>query len=211
MSVTVVSCVYGTTHWKFANRWRSAISRMDPYPDAIIVASDTTMRRAVTVNAVCTWRHPQAFYLNKAIELARTEWVWICDIDDIAHPWALKGLDEVEADVWQMGYNRDSGESLTIYLPPQLTNAEYLSSERNVYVAGSAIRVKAFREIGGFRDVALQDWDLWIRLAEAGASFESSGRTHFDYMRHPDARGEVDTTFGYREEHLAEMRARAVA
>ncbi len=207
-NVTVVSCVYGDTHWQFSRTWWNAIHKLDPAPGAIIVATDNNVSRRATVEATCTWQYPQAFYLQKAIELAQTDWVWICDIDDIAYPDALAGLEDVEADVWQMGYDRSDGLR---YIPPRLTGHEFASLQGNVYVAGSAIRRDAFLGVGGFRDVAYQDWDLWLRLAKTGATFEPSGRTHFRYMRHPQTRGELELTTDERTKHIREMDLDAVA
>lgn len=164
---------------------------LTPVPDAVIVTGDTT----------CTWKHPQAFYLNEAINRAATDWVVIADIDDLLMPDALHGLEDVQADVWQMGYETERAS----YVVPQMTNEEYLSSPSNPYVGTSAIRVEAFREVGGFHDVALQDWELWRRMARAGYTFESSGRTHFHYMRHEATRGVTELTMDARAEHLAEM------
>ncbi len=202
MSVTVVSCVYGDTHWQFSRTWWNAIHKLAPAPDAIIVATDNNISRRATVEATCTWQYPQAFYLQKAIELTTTDWVWICDIDDIAYPDALAGLEDVDADVWQMGYDRSDG--LT-YIPPPVSAEQFMFSTSNLFVAGSAIRREAFHSVGGFRDVALQDWDLWLRLAKAGATFQSSDRAHFRYMRHPQARGEIELTMRDRIMHMAEM------
>jgi hypothetical protein len=200
VTVTVVSCAYGVNHRMFIPRWQQAISNLRPAADDVIIVTDK--------DTACFWRHPQAFYLNTAIAAAETDWVWIADIDDLAFPDALAGLEDVDADVWQMGFKRSDGES---YVPPQITNAEYLASEQNVYVGTSAIRVEAFRDVGGFRDVALQDWDIWRRLAVNGARFQSSGRTHFSYMLHRYSRGETELTLDRRPDHLAEMEAALVA
>ena len=44
-----------------------------------------------------------------------------------------------------------------------------------------------------------------FRPAQARASFQSSGRTHFHYMRHPHTRGETELTLDCRGKHLEEM------
>lgn len=152
----------------------------------------------------CKWRHPQAYHLNEAIRQVETEWAWIVDIDDIVMVDGLRGLGDVEADVWQMGFLRSDGE---LYRPPALTNDEYLAERGNPYVAGSAIRVEAFREVGGFTDIAFQDWGLWRRLALVGATFQASDRAHFHYMRHPYARSVVELTPERRAFHEAQMLA----
>lgn len=207
MSVTVVSCAYGRTFQAFFPRWWEYVQKLDPAPDRVIVAANPGLPISgpdVVLSRYCTWRHPQAYYLQKAIEMSDTDWVWQVDIDDCAMPDALAGLEKVESDVWQMGFIRSDGES---YMPPQISGEEFLASERNVFVAGSAIRVEAFHAAGGFPDVALQDWALWRRLAANGATFESSGRTHFHYMRHRHTRGETELTIDVRQAHLAEMMA----
>lgn len=193
MSVTVVSCVYGDYN-RYLPTWGAAVRGLEPKPDATIVHTDW--------DVPCDWQHPQAFYLQKAIEKADTEWVVISDIDDLPHTDALAGLEDVQADVWQMGFDRSDGER---YIPPTLTPEEVLAMDRNVLVGSSAIRTEAFHAVGGFPDIALQDWGLWRRLARAGYTFESSGRTHFRYMRHDQARGTVELTTDARAAHLTEM------
>lgn len=204
MTVTVVSCVYGQHYYKFVPRWLAAIEDLDPKPDAVIVATDGGIEipDVKVIESFCHWRHPQAWHLQQAIMAAQTEWVWIVDIDDLAFPGGLAGLEDVAADVWQLGFERSDGE---LYTPPQLTADAFLASRQNVYVGTAMIRTDIFREVGGFRDVALQDWELWRRLAKHGAVVESSGRRHFHYMRHPRARGNAELTMDVRPEHLAEM------
>lgn len=194
-NVTVVSCLYGDTHDEFEERWWEAVSSLAPSPREVVVATDCVMDG---------WTHPQARHLQAAVEQVETEWVWFLDIDDLAFPDALEGLDEVAADVWQLGYLRSDGEE---YIPPQLSAAEVLAAGRNPFVAGSCVRTEAFRKVGGFRDIALQDWGLWRSLAAADATFQSSKRAHFHYMRHPNTRGAVELDVSRRPEHMQEMEA----
>ncbi len=194
MSVTVVSCCYGSLFQSFRPRWEAAIEKLDPAPDAVRVADDRMH--------VSHWKHPQAFFLSLAFARVETDWAVICDIDDLVFPDALSGLDEVDADVWQMGFESSDGET---YVPPTLSNGDYLALGSNPYVGSSAIRTDAYKAVGGFSDIALQDWALWRSLARNGARFQSSGRTHFRYMRHPYARGEIETHISARPDHLKEM------
>lgn len=203
----MVSCLYGDTHDRFAERWARALEGLTVKPSKVIVGSDKA-RRVHGAKVGVQWgtpepfRHSQAFYLNVAASLVSTEWIWFLDIDDVAFVDALEGLEEVTADVWQLGYLRSDGEE---YIPPQLTATEVLATERNPFVAGSCVRTEAFRRVGGFRDIALQDWGLWRALAVGGASFQSSGRAHFHYMRHPNTRGEVELGLDSRPHHMREM------
>jgi len=206
--VTIVSCLYGDTHDAFVARWAAGIAGLTVAPAAVIVATDNERDRVVpgadVYRSALRWQHPQAHYLNDAVALSGTEWIWFLDIDDIAFPDALEGLEGVTADVWQLGYLRSDGEE---YIPPQLTAVEVLDSNRNPFVAGSCVRRKAFWRVGGFRDIALQDWGLWRALAAEGATFQSSGRTHFHYMRHPNTRGAVELGLDSRPHHMREMEA----
>lgn len=204
MSVTVVSCVYGIRYAGFFKSWWNNIQLLDPAPDAAIVSTDGTGHPSgpTMLYGQSDWKHPQAFHLHNAISHAETDWVWISDVDDIPMTDALQGIDDVEADVWQMGYVTAQDGS---YAPPTLTADEYLALDGNPFVGSSAIRVDAYRAAGGFPDAAFQDWGLWRRLARNGATFQSSGRAHFHYVRHPDTRGALELTQGRRMEHLQEM------
>jgi hypothetical protein len=203
VSVTVVSCLFNPWrgYQRFLPGWASAIAALERSPDHIIIAGDS---EPATLRLACSWRYPQAYYLQRAIEVAATEWVWIVDIDDTALPHALNGIDDVDADVWTMGYVRSDGE---VYTVPELTATEVYDSPRNVIPAGSAIRTEAFHESGGFLDIAFQDWALWRRLAEHGATFATTGRVDYRYNRHPATRGALELTADRRHEHLAEMHA----
>jgi hypothetical protein len=204
MTVTVISCLYGDSHDRFVAEWEGGISHLDPKPSAVIVATDhpRKIRQAKVKIGACSWKHPQAFFLNHALRHVETDWVWIHDIDDYAFPDALKGLGDVHADVWQMGYERSDG---AFYVPPHMNCSDLLACRRNPFVAGSCVRTDLLRSVGGFADLALQDWALWRALAREGATFQSSDRTHFYYRRHDQARGERELTVEHRGDDMEEM------
>jgi glycosyltransferase involved in cell wall biosynthesis len=182
--VTVVSCLYGSSHDDFLGDWLSSVKKLEPAPREVLIATDRY--RHLTDGCIEVfrrrhgWKYPQAFHLNTALEQVKTKWVWQLDIDDIAFPGALAGINDHGADVVQMGYKRSDGE---IHLPQW-------GGPINQYVAGSIVRAKAIRHIGGFRDVEHQDSDLWERLIEAGTVFASADRPRFLYRRHAQARTE---------------------
>lgn len=193
MSVTVVSCVYGDFE-RFEPDWQDAINQLDPAPDDVIVASVNSWSHP--------WRHTQAWALQQAIDQVETEWFWICDMDDQVMSDGLDGLDEIAADVWQLGFLRSDGE---LYCPPRMSAAQYLASGKNVYVGASMIRTEAFRAVGGYDDIAFQDWGLWRKLARAGTTFEFSDRAHFHYQLHDRTRSETEFTAAARADQFAEM------
>lgn len=202
--VTIVSCLYGETHDRFVGDWLDSVRSLETKPAEVIVAADHINQRLVYpeiyafATDYCDWRYPQAFYLNQAILAANTEWVWILDIDDAALPDALDGIDAVDADVWQMGYIRSSDAET--HIPPAKPDPK-----RNLFTAGSAIRRDAFEEVGGFRDVAFQDWDLWCRMLLLERRFESSGRAHYLYRIHEHSRTNVELGEKNRAAHIEEM------
>ena len=76
VDVTVISCLYGDTHDRFVADWSNGIKHLDPFPGGIvIVGCDTPHHRVLggQVFGPCAWKHPQAFYLQKALELVDTE------------------------------------------------------------------------------------------------------------------------------------------
>lgn len=212
MTVTVVSCLYGNNGYdRFLDRWWASVQALDPAPDQVIVATDQPCSLAGAVASVCPWDHPQAWYMNQAIMAAETDWVWILDLDDQALPDALEGLEDVQASVWQMGYQRTDG---MIHIPPRLTNQEYLDGyPANPYTEGSAIRTESFWAVGGFQDLAFQDFALWRRMARLGCTFQPSGRVHYRYNQHPNARSAIELVPATRAGNLAAMHEleRAVA
>jgi hypothetical protein len=202
--VTVVSCLYGDRGYdRFIGEWQASLRGLTVKPAAAIVFADRhyEIPDAYVFVTGCRWKHPQAYYQNKAVSLALTEWVWILDIDDTALPDALEGIEDVPADVWLMGYEREG----VTYTSPQMTAAEYLNLNGNPFGGASAIRVEAFRRAGGFPDVAFQDWALWRRLAGIGATFQASDRAHYRYNRHSQTRTAVELLPELRTEHLEEM------
>jgi hypothetical protein len=204
VDVTVISCLYGETHDEFVEDWSEGIKALKPFPSGITIVACDRPRRVLGGRVVmpCDWKHPHPYYLQQALELVDTEWVWIHDIDDVARSNALRGIHRVDADVWQLGFYRSDGET---YVPPQLDAADVLQAEKNPFVGTSCIRTRTLREVGGFPDVALQDWALWRRLALAGATFQSSSRVHFDYRLHEKSRSVMDATANRRAEDLREM------
>ncbi len=203
MSVSVVTTCFGDYN-VFLPVWIGSIYGLSRTPDEVIVASDRDLGvpGARVIVAHNTWKHAPAFFINEAVKAAETDWVWVMGVDDLAFPDALDGLEDVEDDVWQMGYKTNVG---TTYIPPQLSAVEFLAAKENPFVGASAFRTQAFKEVGGYPDVAYEDWGLWRRLAITLCTFKSSGRAHFIYVTHPQARSQVQL-HERADEHWQEMK-----
>jgi hypothetical protein len=206
VDVTIISCLYGTSHEDYLSDWLNAVGMLNPAPREVIIGTDR-YRHITSVLEIFRRRqdrgsYPQAFHLNSALNEVRSEWVWIHDIDDLAFPDALQGITESDVDVVQCGYERSDGE---MYIPSKFANDEILALPDNPFVAGSFVRTDILLDAGGFPNVALQDWALWRQLARMGAVFAPGDRPRFRYMRHGRTRGATELTLDARRKHMVEM------
>ena len=181
-SVAVVTCIYGDNGYdRWLPVWVESILALRRKPDEVILVADREydVPGVKVVVEPCTWEYSCAFYLNAAALAANSEWVWTLGIDDLAMPDGLDGIDEIDADVWQLGYLRSDGRC---YAPPQLQPSEYLSMlATNPYVGASVVKRESFCACGGYPDIEFEDWGLWRRMARGGMRFLSSKRQHFHY------------------------------
>lgn len=194
-TVAVVSCIYGDAYDHFAADWYDSLLSLNRQPDEILLHRGERQPDEL---------YPQARLQNEAVANVTADWVWQLNVDDLALPDALDGIDQVEADVWLMGYRRADGAE---YVPDALPNDAYLALTGNPYPGMSAFRRSAFEWVGGYPIIAHEDWGLWRRLARAGCRFESSGRVHSTYQQHPVQRSAVELKHGDRAEFFREVMA----
>lgn len=178
-TVAIVGCIYGEGYGLFLEQWQRAIGRLHRRPDEVVMVDGRLDE--------CPWKHPQAYWLNAGAAHASSEWLWFVDVDDLVLPSGLDGIDALtlETDVWLAGFVDSNGRT---HVPTALPNLAYQMSSSNGYPAGSFVRRSAFESVGGFDDIAFQDWGLWRKLAAAGAGFRSSGRVNYRRRLHPAQR-----------------------
>lgn len=70
-------------------------------------------------------------------------------------------------------------------------DADYLRVQNFIPVT-AAVRTEAFRAVGGFRDVPLEDHDLWLRLLDAGARFTYVPVVCWRYRRQTGSRTDTE-------------------
>jgi glycosyltransferase involved in cell wall biosynthesis len=206
MSVTVATIIYGNGYEHYLSGWIDA--SIAAQPDAIIVSTDQD--RCDAQNVICTvsqppsdWRFAGSWFLNKAFERATTDWVWVVGVDDRIRPQALQALIGREhCDVVQVGYRRSDGFT---YRPPPIKNRQILALKNNALFACSPIKRDAWLRVGGFPDVAFEDWAMWRKLARADCTFGYSFNVAVDYDWHPETNATM--RFGSTPENALEALA----
>lgn len=117
---------------------------------------------------------------NRGIERATHPWIAFLDDDDRWSPDKLRlQLDLARAEdadfVYTAGLAVAAADGRVLWRSPAFTPAELRQGirSRNLVFAGSSnvlARTKLLRRLGGFDESLdhIADWDLWIRLTEAG-------------------------------------------
>jgi hypothetical protein len=195
VSVAVIACLYGTEYDRFVDEWFASLGQLERQPDEIILHRGERLEGETGT---------QARLQNEAAALASSEWIWKLDVDDLALPTALNGIDYVVSDVWVMGYRLENGDKC---IPEVLPNSEYLDSDEQLYPGMSAFQRDVFEGVGGYPEIAYEDWGLWRRMARAGCTFESSHRAHSTYRKHRGQRTVTELVEASRETMLREMMA----
>ncbi len=117
---------------------------------------------------------------NRGIEQAAHPWIAFLDDDDRWSPDKLRAqLDRAAAEgadfVYTAGLAVSAADGQVLYMSPAFSPEELRRGirSRNLVFAGSSnvlARTDLLRRLGGFDESLhhIADWDLWIRLTEAG-------------------------------------------
>lgn len=135
---------------------------------------------------------------NSLLAGVRTEFTAVLDDDDLMLPHHLEALLRAGADA-DVVYSLPAVEGRNGWSPSGPFDADRL--RRESYIPATAlIRTEMLEDAGGWRDSAecsngWEDWDLWLRLLDAGARFAFVPEVTWRYRFHggnKTHRGEAD-------------------
>lgn len=122
---------------------------------------------------------------NAAVARVETEWVVHLDADDELHPNFLTAMERGTADLRAPSVRYVSGGIVRPSIMPRVAGHRHhctadCLTEGNWLVVGSMVRTQMVRDVGGWRDFDWsEDWDLWIRCWQAGATIEAVPRATY--------------------------------
>jgi glycosyltransferase involved in cell wall biosynthesis len=140
---------------------------------------------------------------NRIVSLARGEYFVPCDADDLMLPGALARLSRyldhhprvgvVYGDVVEMLTSDD-----IVVQPPRIVGADHRGTwdvlDNVVNHAGSMTRRRLIQQVGGYDESvhSVDDWSLWLKLAEVCRFQYLAGELFYVWRRHPRSMTKTD-------------------
>jgi glycosyltransferase involved in cell wall biosynthesis len=154
---------------------------------------------------------------NAALAQVSTEWVVFLDADDELEAGYFDAMAAGTADVRapSVRYVRPNGSAEWPYVPRVPGHDHDCGGEclpyGNWLVVGSMVRTDLVRSVGGWEDWPLyEDWDLWLRCFQAGATIEAIPRAVYRAHVRRTSRNRAPSPQERLEAHRAIARARGV-
>jgi hypothetical protein len=196
VDVTVVVATYGDDSWH-----RLAWERAIPSAEALGVP---------VLHAVGASLHDAR---NFGLGKVRTEWVCVLDADDELEPGYFDHMEQGWATLRApaVRYIRD-GRSRPARMPRVAGHNHDCTADCLVFgnwlVIGTAARTEVVQEVGGFRDFEWsEDWDLWVRCWQDGASIQPVPAAVYRAHVRPDSRNRAPAREVKHAQHQAIARA----
>lgn len=153
---------------------------------------------------------------NAAVAQVQTEWVVHLDADDELEPAYLKAMFTGTADVRApaVRYVRP-GYAGRPQMPKVAGHDHDCTADCLVHgnwlVVGAMVRTALVREVGGWRDFSWsEDYDLWVRCWQAGATFEAIPRAIYRAHVRKDSRNRAPSRAEKLAAHQAIARANSL-
>jgi glycosyltransferase involved in cell wall biosynthesis len=205
MSVSVVIPAYNAE--KYLSEALQSVLAQTLLPQEIVVVDDGSTDGTAAlaesfgplVRVIRTANQRAAAGRNLGVKNTTGEWIAFLDADDVWEPSKLeKQMAELaahpEADVcytpyinlWQEG---DTARIGAVTNMPSAADIRKSLLRKTTFIPSCAIvRRSAFLSVGGFDPTRrhAQDWDLWVRMMAAGATFIPCQEPLMRYRTHPD-------------------------
>lgn len=195
MDVTVIVATFGGPEWVGLAEQR-ALPSATRFNLPVIHSHEATLHEA----------------RNAGAEKATTEWLCFLDADDELEDGYFGAMSASDADLRAplVRYVTD-GVARPARWPRVWGHEHDCTAEclqfGNYMVIGTLVRRELFLAVGGFRDFDWsEDWDLWVRCVQAGASVESVNAVYRAHVR-SDSRNRAPGNDVRLEQHRAIARA----
>lgn len=163
MDVTIVIATFGAQHWA-----------------DLAVARAIPSARAQGVEVIHEHGDTLHGARNRGLAKVSTEWVIHLDADDELAPGYVNHLAAGTCDLRApaVSYIRPSGRARPPYVPKVAGHHHACAADclpdGNWMVVGTLARTALLRDVGGWEPWPIyEDWALWLRCYEAGASIEA--------------------------------------
>lgn len=151
---------------------------------------------------------------NTAVALVETEWMVHLDADDELEPGYIDAMAQGTADLRAPAVRYVHGDSTK-----RPAGVPHVAGHHhpciadclpygNWLVIGTAVRADLVRQVGGWRDFTWsEDWDLWVRCWQAGATVEPIPQAVYRAHVRPESRNRAAKRHDRLEAHRAIARA----
>lgn len=160
------------------------------------LAQDRARPSAEALDVPCWLMHADTLHeaRNAALDCVTTEWVCFLDADDELEPGYFDAMATGLADLRAPSVRYIRNGQAQAPRVPRVAGHDHPCDAGcldygNWLVIGTLVRTELVRSIGGFRDFPVyEDWDLWLRCHQAGATIEAlPGAVYRAHVR-PDSR-----------------------